>query len=173
MSQHLNSMQHGDTEALPTKNIGCSKQCHVCDGTHSKTFLPIIFSGAFAFLKSACFGAVLGVDINVDNCDTFVNTLASDANWCRRIFGLKKTTTYNATAFFLQLLSLRLLEFKTRDNKTMICECTQSSNGNYRYEDPLLWKVMAFRTAKRGGALIAFEEVVEKHNRVTQLLNEY
>ena len=27
---------------------------------------------------------------------------------------MKKTTTYNATAFFLQLLSLRLLEFKTR-----------------------------------------------------------
>ena len=115
----------------------------------------------------------MGVDINVDHCDTFVNTLASDVNWCRRIFGLKKTTTYNATDFFLQLLSLRLLEFKTRDNKTMICECTQSSNRNYRYKDPLLCKGMAFRIAKHGGAMIAFQEVVDKHNRVTQLLNEY
>ena len=40
------------------------------------------------------------------------------------------------------------------------------SSGKYKYENPLSWKGMAFCTAKCGGALIAFEKVLENHRKV-------
>ena len=70
----------------------CDTQCHICDGTHSKTFLPIIFSGAFTFLKSAHFGAVWGVEINVENGAAFVASLVFDGNEYKLVFGMKKHT---------------------------------------------------------------------------------
>ena len=55
----------------------------------------------------------------------------------------------------------------------MICEYTVSANGMNTYEDPEKWKGMAFRSAKRGGTLIPFEKVLEKHCKVASLLEEY
>ena len=52
-------VQCGEIKQPPPTVTNCDTQCHVCDETQSKTFLPIIFSGSFAFLKSARFGAVL------------------------------------------------------------------------------------------------------------------
>ena len=166
-------MHSGEVLQPPPTITSCETQCHVCDGSHSKTFMPIIFSGAFAFLKSSNFGAVLGVEINVDNGTSFVASLSSDGDWCKRVFGLKNPKTYNVTAFFLQLIALRIIEFKTMDKKKMIGGLTMLSSGKYKYEDPLAWKGMAFRTAKRGGALIAFDKVVDNHRKVIELLNEY
>ena len=48
-----------------------------------------MFSVAFAFLKDSTFGAALGIGITVDNGAAFVATLASDGDWCKRVFGLK------------------------------------------------------------------------------------
>ena len=151
----------------------CDTQCHVCDGTHSKTFLPIIFSSSFAFLKSERFGAVLGVEIDVENGAAFAASLASNGDECKRVFGLKNSDTYNVHAFFLQLIALIIIEFKTLDNTKMICVLTKESPWKFKYEDPLSWKVMLFRTAKRSGALIDFEKLVHNHWEVMKLINEY
>ena len=167
-------MHCGEIEQPPLAITSCETQCHVCDGSNSKTFLPIIFSGALAFLRSSTFGSVLGVAINVDNGSEFVASLASDGDWCKSVFGLKNPTTYNVTAFFLQLIALRIIDFKTVDKKQMIAGLTMSSSGKYKYEDPLSWKGMAFRTAKRGrGGLIDFAKVMENHQKVIDLLDEY
>jgi len=122
----------------------CVTHCHVCDRCHSKSFLSIIFSGAYAFLKSDRFGAVLGVEINVENGAAFVSSLASDGDECKRVFGLKNPTTYNVTVFFLQLIALRIIEFKSLDNTKMICVLTGESPEKYKYEDSLAWKGMSF-----------------------------
>ena len=82
-------------------------------------------------------------------------------------------TTYNVTAFFLQLIALRIIEFKSHDNTKMICVLIEESPGKYKYKDPLAWKEMSFRMAKRGGALIDFAKVVHKHGEVIRLLNKY
>ena len=166
-------MHCGEMEQQAPQITPCETQCHVCDGSHSKTFLPIIFSGAFAFMKSSAFGAVLGVEINVDNATSFVASLSSDGDWCKRVFGLKNPSTYNVTAFFLQLIGLRIIEFQTLDKKKMIGGLTRLSSGKFKYEDPSSWKGMSFRTANRGGALIAFEKVLENHEKVIELLKEY
>ena len=79
---------------------------------------------------------------------------------------------YNVTAFFLQLIALRLIGFKTLTNKQMICECNMMASGKYKFEDPLSWKGMVFHTAKRGGHQLAFEEVIENHCKVSSLLEE-
>ena len=51
--------------------------------------------------------------------------------------------------------------------------CNIGNHNELKYDDPSSWKGMAFRTAKRGGALIVFEKVLENHQKVIELLNEY
>ena len=45
-------MRCGEIKPPPSSIPPCITQCYVCNGTHVKTFLPIIFSSAIAFLKS-------------------------------------------------------------------------------------------------------------------------
>ena len=79
------------------------------------------------------------------------------------------------TAFFLQLIALRLIEFKVRNNTKMICECTkhESPSHQFEYEDPLCWKGFAFRTSKRGRSTISFDMVLANHKKVEALLDKY
>ena len=85
-------MHCGEMKQPPPTVTNCDTQCHVCDGTHSKTFLPVIFSSSFVFLKSARFGAVLGVEIDVENGAAFAASLASNGDECKRVFSLKNQT---------------------------------------------------------------------------------
>ena len=55
----------------------------------------------------------------------------------------------------------------------MVCMYTESEGGKYPYKNPLNWKGLSFRSAKRGCHLIDFDKVVEDHRRVTELLDEY
>jgi len=55
----------------------------------------------------------------------------------------------------------------------MIGGLTMLSSGKYKYDNPSSWKGMVFCTAKRGGALIVFEKVLENHQKVIELLKEY
>ena len=50
-------MYSGKMQQPPPSITPCLTQCHVCDGIHLQTFLPIIFSGALSFMKSSTFGA--------------------------------------------------------------------------------------------------------------------
>ena len=70
-------------------------------------------------------------------------------------------------------LHLHSLNSKKDDNTKMVCVCEESADGTFKFEDPLSWKWMAFRTAKQGGALIEFEKVLHNHREVMKLLNEY
>ena len=168
-------MHCGEMHQPPPSIAPCETQCHVCDGTHLQTFLPIIFSGALAFMKSSAFGAVLGVEIKADNCAASVASSSSDANMCKSVFGVRAPKTYQVTAFFLQLVALRLIEFKVRNNTEMICHCVQhpSPDYQYKYDDLLFWKGFSFRTAKRGRETIPFLMVLERHNAVRALMEEY
>ena len=79
------------------------------------------------------------------------------------MFGVAKPNTYNVMAFFLQLIALRLIQFKVIDKDKIVCMCTESEGDKYSYEDPLNWKVLSFRSAKRGCHLVDFGKVVENH----------
>ena len=168
-------MHCGEMQQPPPSIAPCGTQCHVCDGTHLQTFLPIIFSGALAFMKSPAFVAVLGVELTADNCIALVASLSTDANMCKGVFGIRSTKQYQVTAFFLQLIALRLIEFKVRNNTEMICHRVlhQSNNFQYRFDDPQCWKGFSFRSAKRGRETISFESVIARHNEVAALLQEY
>ena len=171
VSQNWDVFMH-DQSGLCTAETCNNPRLRLLRAEHS---VPIIFSGALAFMKSSAFGAVLGVEIKADNCNAFVASLSSDANMCKSVFGLKNPKTFQVTAFFLQLIALRLIEFKVRNNMEMICVCVQhcSPIHHYKYDDPLCWKGFAFRTSKRGRGTIPFEMVLKRHNEVAALLQEY
>ena len=126
-------------------------------------------------MKSPAFVAVLGVELTADNCIALVASLSTDANMCKGVFGIRSTKQYQVTAFFLQLIALRLIEFKVRNNTEMICHRVlhQSNNFQYRFDDPQCWKGFSFRSAKRGRETISFESVIARHNEVAALLQEY
>ena len=45
-------MKRGILKLPPPVIEPCHTKCHVCNGKYSKTFLPVIYSGAMRFLKS-------------------------------------------------------------------------------------------------------------------------
>ena len=75
--------------------------------------------------------------------------------------------------FFFQPHAIKILSTKVVGQKNVVCVVSENANGKKVYENLLMWKVISFRSKKRGGALIASEKVVENQNNVMALLDEY
>ena len=148
-------------------------QCHVCNGSCRKTFLPIIYSGAIKFMKSTRLTSTLPLVMDHDNSNNIINTLWEDKDWCKNVFGTKSPSKANVVGFFLQLIATRIISFELVKNRGLKCVITLQSNGKHRYDDTSVWLGIKFCSPKKGGGKIHLAELITAQQKAADLLLNY
>ena len=139
----------GDYNHHPEIMLPCGDQCFVCDRSHEKYILPVIFDGAQEFLKSSYFADKLPFDITNDNAEGLVDLLWDSPDGRKKVFGKKKVDKYNCAAFFFQLVATRLIIFE-RQNDSVTAVLARDENDALRFRSVINWEGVLFRsTAQR------------------------
>ena len=116
--------QCGFLSLPPLVILPCGTQCHVCNGSSRKTFLPVIYSGAIKFLKSTRLSKTLPLLMDHDNSNNIINSLWKDKDWCKDIFGTKSPSKGNVVSFFFQMIATKIISFELVNTSGLKCVIT-------------------------------------------------
>ena len=152
-------MATGELSAPPEMILPCERKCYICTGGHRKYFLPIIYTGAIEFLRSERMDKTFPYTVEVNNCDGMLSSLTDDTDWVKRIFGKKKITKYNVTAFFFTLVGSNILSFQKKSNLEVICVLSRDDQGNKMYEKQLNWEGFEFRVSGSSSRIHSWADI--------------
>ena len=166
-------MKRGVLKLPPPVIEPCHTKRHVCNGKYSKTFLPVIYSGAMRFLKSTRLTSTLPLLLTHETNAGLINTLWEDKDFCKDIFGVKNPTKGNVIGFFLQLIATRIISFELVGNNGLQWVLTKQTTGAFLYEDAYSLLGIQFRSPRRGNAVISLFDIIEAQEKAQELLRDY
>ena len=121
--------------------------------------LPMVYEGAYSFLKSDYFSGTgsMPCPISNDSYGNVIDKLWHSADWKKLVFGVKTVAIYNVNSFMFQLLATGILCFEWTNATTgVVLVLAKNDEGVFKYQLLSNWHGFSFRTKEWGGASIAF-----------------
>ena len=107
------------------------------------------YEGTKWFLKSRGLTDQLPLELNVSDCDNFINIQKKDKDSLLLVFGKISVAKYNVAAFFLQLFATKLLDCEWKGKRVRII-LTRDEHDNLRYKNKMNWEGMLFKNTRLG-----------------------